>query len=108
MKKYKNACFKGVHYRKCWMCDKPITRASATVDHLLAKSEGGGDEWSNLRLACFPCNVNRGNNPLADSDREKLKRYDAEYHKPVVPPRHDFSKLIDAIRKERNANPTDK
>lgn len=33
----------------------------ATVDHIVPRSLGGGDELSNLRLAHWACNRNRGN-----------------------------------------------
>ena len=35
--------------------------AKATVDHIVPRSRGGGNNLGNLRLACKPCNVRRGN-----------------------------------------------
>lgn len=31
-----------------------------TIEHLMPKALGGGDDLSNLRLACRACNVERG------------------------------------------------
>lgn len=51
----------------CWLCgggidphapvDSPVR---GTVDHLVPKSRGGGNELGNLRLAHKRCNVRRG------------------------------------------------
>lgn len=101
MKKYKNYCFKGVLYRRCWMCSNILTRTTATVDHLIATSEGGGDDWDNLRLACFPCNNRRKNNPLTDEDRAKLEAHDKDYDTVIARPRRDFTKLAESIQRNR-------
>lgn len=51
----------------CWLCGgeidptlPPNTSASGTVDHLVPRSRGGGNEAANLRLAHRRCNVRRG------------------------------------------------
>ena len=53
-----------------------ISRAaysSAQVDHILARTEGGGDEIENLRLACSLCNssLSRHNNLTTFEERKK-------------------------------------
>jgi hypothetical protein len=47
----------------CLWCGRPLTAATATADHLLARSQGGGDDWANLGLACARCNSARGDRP---------------------------------------------
>ena len=32
-----------------------------SIDHVLPRSRGGSDEWSNVTTACLPCNVMKGN-----------------------------------------------
>jgi len=32
-----------------------------TLDHVLPKSRGGGNEWTNLVTSCFKCNLKKGN-----------------------------------------------
>lgn len=36
------------------------------VDHIVLKSKGGTDDPANLRAACRPCNLRRGNTPDPD------------------------------------------
>ena len=45
----------------CQWCGIVLTAESATTDHLLPRSKGGGDDWGNLLLACAPCNHRRSN-----------------------------------------------
>lgn len=44
----------------CHYCDKPMRRHQATLDHIHTVAEGGGNESSNLLLACLTCNGRRG------------------------------------------------
>lgn len=46
---------------KCGFCGKELSRAEATVDHLLPKSRGGETTWDNVVLACKPCNSHKDN-----------------------------------------------
>jgi hypothetical protein len=41
--------------RICWICGGVATSA----DHVIARSVGGGDEATNLRPCCVPCNSRR-------------------------------------------------
>ena len=36
----------------------------ATIDHVKPRSKGGNDEYSNLVVACFPCNQRKADNEL--------------------------------------------
>lgn len=40
----------------CWLCLKPN---ASEIDHLIPVSQGGSDEYVNLRLAHQSCNVSR-------------------------------------------------
>ena len=51
---------------KCCYCDKQCTRDEMTVDHIVPLSRGGLDEVTNLRLACFGCNQEKGNGTALD------------------------------------------
>ena len=81
--------------RKCWMCACLLTRWTASVDHLQPKSKGGADRAENYKLACKPCNSERGNRVLPKALRQELKG------KPA-PKKRDFSELSAAIKASKN------
>lgn len=37
-----------------------LTRSDLTIDHLLPRSRGGANTWSNTACACGPCNRRKG------------------------------------------------
>ena len=52
----------------CALCSGPVdltlnrrSRMGATVDHVVPISRGGLDEWSNVQLAHWICNVKKSN-----------------------------------------------
>lgn len=49
-----------------------------TLDHVMPKSRGGGNDWTNLVTSCFKCNLRKGNRT---PDEAKM----AMRHKPFVP-----------------------
>lgn len=46
---------------RCCFCRMNITLQSATLEHIIPRSLGGDWSDSNLTLACFECNHDRGN-----------------------------------------------
>lgn len=48
-------------YCGSFMCEDPLSPHMATVDHVVPRSLGGGNEWENLVAACWACNMGRGN-----------------------------------------------
>lgn len=59
-RKLKAWLFGGHSSRPCCFCRRPLTMASATLDHVTPRSEGGGFSKRNLRLSCKNCNQERG------------------------------------------------
>ncbi len=41
--------------------------AAETIDHVLARSRGGGHTWDNVVAACRRCNLRKGDQLLADT-----------------------------------------
>jgi 5-methylcytosine-specific restriction endonuclease McrA len=39
---------------------KPLTKTDFTVDHILPRSRGGKDNWTNTACACYGCNHRKG------------------------------------------------
>ncbi len=42
---------------KCAYCGKPLGYGETTLDHKLALSWGGPDNYENTVVACYPCNA---------------------------------------------------
>lgn len=57
---FKKSVFKKRASAKCHYCGKKLTRKTATTDHFLAKSRGGSNKKKNFRIACRPCNQQKG------------------------------------------------
>lgn len=51
--------------RDGWKCVYCGSTENLSLDHVKARSTGGGDEDSNLVTACRPCNSSKGNRPLS-------------------------------------------
>lgn len=43
----------------CYWCKCWFPPGELTIEHLWPKSDGGSNNYRNLRLACFPCNYGR-------------------------------------------------
>ena len=41
---------------KCQYCLQPVSQAKATYDHVKPRSQGGTTDWTNIVIACAPCN----------------------------------------------------
>lgn len=48
---------------ECVYCGCGVSKATATMDHVLPISHGGKTNWENIVTACAPCNHVKGNNP---------------------------------------------
>jgi 5-methylcytosine-specific restriction endonuclease McrA len=44
----------------CQYCAKAFPTEKLTIDHLIPKSRGGGNNWTNLVAACKKCNQKKG------------------------------------------------
>jgi 5-methylcytosine-specific restriction endonuclease McrA len=67
----------------CAYCGRALARRDMTVDHWVPQYRGGGDEHSNLRAACEPCNAAKGN--MAPDEWEGVAaRRRAALARPVV------------------------
>jgi hypothetical protein len=72
----------GIRHRDgdiCQYTGKKLTKAEATLDHVLPKSKGGRDSWENLVLCHKDINHKKGNKLNHEAGLKLLK-------KPVAPP----------------------
>ena len=56
----------------CVWCDRDLTKATRTLEHLIPKCHGGPDESWNLAWACFQCNGERGSDVATPAVRARL------------------------------------
>lgn len=52
---------------RCAYCGKQISLREATMDHILPRSKGGDDSWTNVALACRGCNLKKGGRTLKET-----------------------------------------
>ena len=56
----KNILFRGLRMMPCEYCGKPLTKDTATIDHVRPLSSGGYDRLRNCVIACRDCNAAKG------------------------------------------------
>lgn len=76
----------------CQYCMKRYSVKSLTIDHVLPRSHGGKNTWTNQVAACKPCNHNKKNN------RAIIPR-----KKPKKPTYYDLAKM--QLQTDRSLNP---
>jgi len=60
--------------RFCSYCGEEMTIESASVDHIVPRAMGGGDEPANLRALHLLCNMRSGNIGRIQSEGERARR----------------------------------
>lgn len=71
---------------KCQYCGRIFPTSELSLDHVIPRSQGGGDSWENLVCACIRCNARKGGR-TPDQARMKLVRL------PVRPKRNPLIAL---------------
>lgn len=51
---------------ECQYCGKPVGISGATIDHIIPRSRGGSNAWTNTCLCCSRCNWNKGDKLLSE------------------------------------------
>jgi 5-methylcytosine-specific restriction endonuclease McrA len=59
---------------RCQYCLKDLDFYDSTIDHVLPKSRGGADAWSNLVLCCGPCNIKKGSRTPSEAGMTLLRK----------------------------------
>ncbi len=76
---------------KCQYTGKVLDRKNATIDHVLPKSRGGSDEWTNLALTSRELNSKKGNALNSEIGLRLIKQ-------PVAPKPIPICQLIREIK----------
>jgi hypothetical protein len=58
----------------CQYCAKKLTPSQITIDHIIPRSLGGINSYTNCVVSCQECNSKKGNNTLEQSGMKLLKR----------------------------------
>ena len=60
-KAFKRRLYRFTEFIKCCFCKVSLSYGEATIEHLIPKSKGGPDHWTNFGISCYDCNNLRGN-----------------------------------------------
>lgn len=71
---------------QCQYCGTIFKADKLTLDHVIPKSRGGGNTWTNLVTACKKCNQRKGSKTPAESGMRPLR-------KPFAPKAHILRSL---------------
>lgn len=52
-----------------------------TIDHVVPRSKGGSDDWTNLVVACSSCNTKKGDTLLEQTGMKLARKPKAPYNK---------------------------
>ncbi len=63
-----------VFRRDGYQCSYCGCRTNLTLDHVVPRSQGGGDAWENLTTACHECNTRKGNRTPEQADMPMRKK----------------------------------
>lgn len=74
--KLKRKLFGHLTLSPCYYCKKIFLVEDLTIEHLLALCLGGGNDPSNIALACSPCNKNQGRLAWFEKQKENKKLYE--------------------------------
>jgi 5-methylcytosine-specific restriction endonuclease McrA len=58
---------------RCQYCGTKLSMSQLNKDHVLPRSKGGKTDWTNIAMACYPCNDRKANKLLSDSGMTLLK-----------------------------------
>ncbi len=45
---------------RCQYCDRKLSMAECTYDHVVPRRQGGQTNWTNIVTSCEPCNTRKG------------------------------------------------
>ena len=59
-------------HKTCQYCGR--NEGSMTVDHVIPRSQGGGETWGNLVCACALCNNKKGDRTLQEAGMKLIRK----------------------------------
>jgi len=58
----------------CQYCGDEVIKAKATIDHVIPKSQGGKNSWTNTVCSCFSCNNKKEDRTPTQAKMSLLKQ----------------------------------
>lgn len=77
----------------CQYCGAKFARSELTIDHVVPRSKGGRDTWTNLVLACVKCNVKKGDRTPTEAGRPLIRKPIKPHWLPTLGARMPHSRL---------------
>ena len=59
-------------HNQCQYCGKKFPTSELSLDHVVPRSQGGGNTWENIVCACVACNVRKGGRTPAQASMPLL------------------------------------
>jgi len=79
---------------RCQYCGTKHTLKRLTYDHVKPRGQGGKTTWTNIAMACYPCNEGKGNRTPRQAGMRLLKKPIKPKSLPVIRFRIDPSASI--------------
>lgn len=61
-------------HNKCQYCANDFTSSELTLDHIVPRSRGGKNSWTNLVACCKKCNQTKRDRTPEEADMELIKK----------------------------------
>lgn len=70
---------------RCQYCAKRFNASQLTLDHVVPRTQGGGDSWTNLVTACAVCNARKGGRTPTQAGMPLIRKPFKPKRSPLVP-----------------------
>lgn len=58
----------------CQYCGREFSSGELTMDHIIPKAHGGGNEWTNVVACCRACNMRKGDRTPREASMRLMRR----------------------------------
>ncbi|MBX3382801.1 MAG: HNH endonuclease [Phycisphaeraceae bacterium] len=69
---------------QCQYCGRHFTTSDLSIDHVMPRTQGGGDTWENLVCACIKCNARKGGRTPEQASMKLVRRPVRPHRNPVI------------------------
>ncbi|MEM9167763.1 MAG: HNH endonuclease [Planctomycetota bacterium] len=69
---------------RCQYCGQHFPTSELSIDHVVPRSQGGGDSWTNLVCACIRCNAKKGGRTPAQANMALVRTPEQPKRNPLI------------------------